>query len=174
MLPASSPHTTRIRSTIPARWSISTGRCRSSIRTASAASARISTPVSRRRRPKTRQSTATGAASTPCRRFRSDGAARACMSSDNDRQTRLAGGQHGSGAARHLPLHPGLSQRRRPESDQLLRGTGPMNNAWVLAHEFAHAMGLSHSGPPRATGDVDPNCKPNYPEPAELRLPEQP
>ena len=56
MLPASSPHTTRIRSTIPARWSISTGQCRSSIRTASVVSARISTPVSRRRRPKTRPS----------------------------------------------------------------------------------------------------------------------
>jgi hypothetical protein len=41
-------------------------------------------------------------------------------------------------------------------------GSGPMNSAWVLAHEFAHAMGLTHSGPPGATGVVDPNCKPNY------------
>ncbi len=41
-------------------------------------------------------------------------------------------------------------------------GSGPMNSAWVLAHEFAHAMGLGHSGPPDATGVVDPNCKPNY------------
>ena len=40
--------------------------------------------------------------------------------------------------------------------------SGPMNNAWVLAHEFAHAMGLTDSGPPLATGKVDPNCKPNY------------
>lgn len=41
--------------------------------------------------------------------------------------------------------------------------SGPMNNSWVLAHEFSHAMGLGHSGPPGATGVVDPNCKPNYP-----------
>ena len=41
-------------------------------------------------------------------------------------------------------------------------GSGPADNAWVLAHEFAHAMGLAHSGPPGATGVVDPNCKPNY------------
>ena len=40
--------------------------------------------------------------------------------------------------------------------------SGPMNSAWVLAHEFAHAMGLAHSGPPGVTGAVDPNCKPNY------------
>lgn len=40
--------------------------------------------------------------------------------------------------------------------------SGPMDSAWVLAHEFAHAMGLAHSGPPGVTGVVDPNCKPNY------------
>lgn len=42
-------------------------------------------------------------------------------------------------------------------------GAGPMNSSAVLAHEFAHAMGFGHSGPPHATGDVDPNCKPNHP-----------
>ncbi|HEA19518.1 hypothetical protein LCGC14_0710610 [marine sediment metagenome] len=40
--------------------------------------------------------------------------------------------------------------------------SGPMNSAWVLAHEFGHGMGLGHSGPAGATGVVDTNCKPNY------------
>ncbi len=39
-------------------------------------------------------------------------------------------------------------------------GSGPLNNAWVLAHEFAHAMGLDHGGDPAIS---QPNCKPNYP-----------
>src|SRR5690606_5977787 len=38
--------------------------------------------------------------------------------------------------------------------------SGPLNDAWVLAHEFAHAMGLDHGGKP---GLAQPNCKPNYP-----------
>ncbi|MEZ4570231.1 MAG: hypothetical protein R2849_07870 [Thermomicrobiales bacterium] len=38
-------------------------------------------------------------------------------------------------------------------------GSGPLDNAWVLAHEFAHAMGLDHGGKP---GEFQPNCKPNY------------
>ncbi len=37
--------------------------------------------------------------------------------------------------------------------------SGPMNNAWVLAHEFGHAMGLDHGGNP---ANQQPNCKPNY------------
>lgn len=41
--------------------------------------------------------------------------------------------------------------------------TGPINGINTLAHEFGHAMGMGHSGPPFATGFVDPNCKPNYP-----------
>lgn len=38
-------------------------------------------------------------------------------------------------------------------------GSGPLDNAWVLAHEFAHAMGLDHGGNPAI---AQPNCKPNY------------
>ena len=38
-------------------------------------------------------------------------------------------------------------------------GSGPADNAWVLAHEFAHAMGLDHGGNPAV---AQPNCKPNY------------
>ncbi|MEO6456244.1 MAG: hypothetical protein ABIN97_19360 [Ginsengibacter sp.] len=30
------------------------------------------------------------------------------------------------------------------------------------AHEWGHTFGLGHSGPMGITGDVDPNCKPNY------------
>ncbi|QMU30413.1 T9SS type A sorting domain-containing protein [Adhaeribacter radiodurans] len=30
------------------------------------------------------------------------------------------------------------------------------------AHEYGHTLGLGHSGPYGATGNVDPNCKPNY------------
>lgn len=37
-----------------------------------------------------------------------------------------------------------------------------INEPWVLAHESGHAQGLGHSGPSFITGDVDPNCKPNY------------
>jgi Metallo-peptidase family M12B Reprolysin-like len=40
---------------------------------------------------------------------------------------------------------------------------GSIHNPAVLAHEAGHSMGLGHSGPFHITGDVDPNCKPNYP-----------
>jgi hypothetical protein len=37
-----------------------------------------------------------------------------------------------------------------------------IDNAWVLAHESGHAMGLGHSGPAGGVS-LDVNCKPNYP-----------
>ncbi|CAN5552993.1 hypothetical protein BH23CHL2_BH23CHL2_01190 [soil metagenome] len=63
------------------------------------------------------------------------------------------------GIFRYILAYPGGGGQNPINS---FAGSGPMNNAWVLAHEFAHAMGLAHSGPPGATGVVDPNCKPNY------------
>jgi hypothetical protein len=37
------------------------------------------------------------------------------------------------------------------------------NDAYNAAHETGHSLGLGHSGPKGATGDIDVNCKPNYP-----------
>ena len=38
-----------------------------------------------------------------------------------------------------------------------------LNDAYIAAHETGHSFGLGHSGPSNVTGDVDVNCKPNYP-----------
>lgn len=43
--------------------------------------------------------------------------------------------------------------------------THDIGNGRLGAHESGHGFGLGHSGPAHATGDIDPNCKPNYPSP---------
>lgn len=35
--------------------------------------------------------------------------------------------------------------------------------AAAFAHEFGHTLGLGHSAPDHAEGEIDPNCKPNFP-----------
>ena len=64
------------------------------------------------------------------------------------------------GLFRYLMIYPGGGGQNALNS---YAANGPNNSPWVLAHEFGHAMGLGHSGPAYGTGDIDANCKPNYP-----------
>ncbi|CAN5516379.1 hypothetical protein BH23CHL2_BH23CHL2_05540 [soil metagenome] len=60
------------------------------------------------------------------------------------------------GVFRYILAYPGGGGQNPINS---FAASGPLNSAWVLAHEFAHAMGLDHGGKP---GEFQPNCKPNY------------
>ena len=64
------------------------------------------------------------------------------------------------GLFRYLMIYPSGGGQNALNS---YAANGPNNSPWVLAHEFGHSMGLGHSGPAHGTGDVDANCKPNYP-----------
>ncbi|MGC5172127.1 hypothetical protein ACLQ2Q_15905 [Microbacterium sp. DT81.1] len=64
------------------------------------------------------------------------------------------------GVFRHVLAHNGNGGQTAIGSFAI---SGAISNAAVLVHESGHAMYLGHSGPDRVTGDVDVNCKPNYP-----------
>lgn len=57
----------------------------------------------------------------------------------------LGGGEGGSNTPNHISFSSGIDK------------------PWGLGHESGHAQGLGHAGPAFVTGDVDVNCKPNYP-----------